>query len=374
MNYFKVIEHEGRPLSWWYDQYKSNRLDMSPAYQRKADLWSDWKKAHLIDSILNDFDIPKIYVADFTESPSTLNPNRRAYSIIDGKQRLGAIFDFFDDRLPLNLSFVLDEEPGLILGGKKYSELPPFVSSRLDNFTPVVMSVVTNDENRITEMFTRLNSGESANSAERRNAIPGPVTKIIRQITANRFFIHKIHFNVKRMQEFNLAAKLALIEFKGGFVDTKARNLDSFAREGAHYFVEGFVKRRSKLTEEQEIQLWDKYNETEDNVLQVLDKLAVEFSDKDPLLVNAGSIPLYYWLMRQNPELCKSALRPFIEEFTYKVKKNLRLSREKPDFADPELMNYYTMGRTTNDQGSLVGRYNILLKHLKSFKGTLSLI
>ena len=374
MNYFKVIEHEGRPLSWWYDQYKSDRLDMSPAYQRKADLWSEWKKAHLIDSIINSFDIPKFYFADFTESPSALNPTRKAYSIIDGKQRLGAIFDFFDDKLALNVSFVFDQEPNLQLGGLKYSDLPPSVSSRLDNFMPVVMSVVTNDENRITEMFTRLNSGESANSAERRNAMPGPVTRIIRQITTNRFFIHKINFNVKRMQEFNLAAKLALIEFKGGFVDTKAKSLDAFAREGAHYFVEGFFRRKSSLTKDQEDQLWQKYTKTEEDVLLVLDKLSVEFSDNDPLLANAGSIPLYYWLMRNNPDLCRSALRPFLEDFNQRLKYTARISREKPDMADPELMNYNTMNRSTNDQGTLIGRYDILLRNLKSFKGTLSLI
>lgn len=375
MNLFQVIEHEGKSLEWWFEQFINNKLDMAPTYQRKANLWSDWKKAHLIDSILNDFDMPKIYVADFTQSLSpALNEKKKPYSIIDGKQRLGAIFDFFKDDLPLNLSFVFDQEPELNLGGLTYSQLPPSIASKFDSFSPVVMSVVTNDENRITEMFTRLNSGESANSAERRNAIPGPVTRIIRQITANRFFIHKTKFPTARMQEFNLAAKLALIEFKGGFVDTKARNLDAFAREGAHFFVEGFVKRKTKLTEEEEIQLWEKYNSVEDKVLRTLDKLSIEFADKDPLLSNPGTIPIYYWLMRNDPELCKSAIRPFLEMFTAKIKHDLRLSRDKPEAADPELMNYYTMSRTTNDQGSLIGRHKIILKHLSEYKGNLSLI
>lgn len=377
MNLFRVDKHEDRGLLWWFEQLQDNRLDMEPTYQRKANLWNAWKKSHLIDSILNDFDIPKVYVADFTRAESSLNEKRKRYSIIDGKQRFGAIFDFFQDRLALNESFVLDEKPDLNLGGLKYSELQsryPSIASKFDNFVPVVMSVVTDDENRITEMFTRLNSGESANSAERRNAIPGPVTAMIRQITANRFFIHKTRFSTSRMQEFNLAAKLALIEYKGEFVDTKARNLDAFAKDGAHLFVEGFVRRRRRLSDEQEIQLLEKYSQTEEKVLLVLDKLSVEFSDNDPLLSKQGEIPVYYWLMREHPDLCRSALRPFLEDFTSRMKSDLRLSRLDPDAADSELMSYYTMGRTTNDQGSLKGRYNILLKHLTRYKGNLSLL
>ena len=59
-------------------------------------------KAYLIDSIINGFDVPKLYLADFQLGDSSLNVSKLPYAIIDGKQRLEAIFDFFDGTLVLN--------------------------------------------------------------------------------------------------------------------------------------------------------------------------------------------------------------------------------------------------------------------------------
>ena len=67
---------------------------MTPVYQRRGGLWSPKNKAFLIDSILNDFDIPKLYIADFTWGNTTLNHQSKAYAVIDGKQRFETIFDF----------------------------------------------------------------------------------------------------------------------------------------------------------------------------------------------------------------------------------------------------------------------------------------
>ncbi len=61
---FKVTPHEARTLIWWLT--RRNKIDMNPPYQRRGRLWSDSDKAFLIDSILNGYDIPKLYVADFT--------------------------------------------------------------------------------------------------------------------------------------------------------------------------------------------------------------------------------------------------------------------------------------------------------------------
>src|ERR1039458_1493184 len=86
----KVTPFDTRTLSWWRVR----------SY-----------KAYLIDSILNGFDVPKLYVADFTYSDSALNRLRLPYAIIDGKQRFEAIFDFFEGRITLNSDFRLLDKP-----------------------------------------------------------------------------------------------------------------------------------------------------------------------------------------------------------------------------------------------------------------------
>src|SRR5437016_1800533 len=110
-NTFRVRQFEVKTLSWWYA--RRSKIDMSPPYQRHGRLWSATDKAYLIDSILNGFDVPKIYVADFTWGDSKLNKKRLPYAIIDGKQRFEAIFEFYDGLITLNDDFVYREDRSL---------------------------------------------------------------------------------------------------------------------------------------------------------------------------------------------------------------------------------------------------------------------
>ncbi|MFS2114814.1 DUF262 domain-containing protein [Herbaspirillum frisingense] len=359
---FKVSLRPPQSLKSWYEEYLSNRMDMDPPYQRKAAIWSTWKRAHLIDSILNDFDIPKFYVALSIGSLKTpTNRSQKEFAVIDGKQRFQAIFDFFNNEIKLNKSFVLEEEPSLPLAGLTYAELKnqyPFYAYKIENYLPAVMDVVTDEPHKIDELFVRLNSGEAANSTEKRNAKQGPISSTVRDLVLHPFFQKNIAFATKRMQEFSLATKLYMLEFKGQFVDTKARNMDDFA-DSAKLWAESFPHLVGTVN--------DPYAVARDNVYAVLDLLSAEFNENDPLLSSAGNIPLYYWFARENPK-ATNELRDFVYEFTTELKENLKASREDPDSADAELSLYYTMARTTNDQASLEGRYKIFLKRFKTFR------
>lgn len=359
---FKVELHEARPLRWWYEQHLRKKIDMSPKYQRKAEIWSKWKRAHLIDSILNDFDIPKFYVANFFIGPSGLeNSENKGYAIIDGKQRLGAIFAFFSDDVPLNPSFVVEDQPTLKLGKLYYSDIKsryPLLAYKIDSFVPTVMNVLTDDVRRIEQLFVRLNMGEAATGAERRNAMGGPVPVIVRELSQHSFFLSKIRFDASRMQEHNLVIKLVLFEFKGALVDTKAKNLDDFAKTADTWS-------RSRPEDQQE-GMGD-YESARDRVYEVLELLSTEFENRDKLLTRSGEIPIYYWAARTHPTWVNE-LRDFVLAFSEAVLENMRRQRANPDLGDKELSAYYAMSRTSNDQGSLEGRYRIFEKRFKDFR------
>jgi hypothetical protein len=351
MSMFKVKQHERKPLSWWYLQFRNNRLDMTPTYQRRSNLWSPWKRAHLIDSVLNEFDVPKFYVADFTSLRSDLNEAKKPYAIVDGKQRFEAIFSFFAGDLALNSSFRFYDDPSIKVGDLRYAELKakyPTLMARVEDFVPVVMSVMTDEPQMIEELFIRLNSGEPANSAERRNAMPGPIPAMIRELTRHPFFEVQIRFSTKRMQEFNLAAKLLLMEWRNGFVDTKASNLDQFVLRAA---------------QEEDLSL---YVEAQQRVFEGLEAMYQVFTPRDPLLSSQGQIPLYYWMVSRHPTY-RRKFREFLEQFNAKLRENLELSRTDPEAADPELSSYYTSARTTNDQQSFKDRHRILQKRYRAF-------
>lgn len=359
MSYIQVVQHQSRPLRWWFEQLLAGNLDMEPPYQRRSDIWSRQKRAHLIDSLINDFDIPKFYVADFTRARSPLNLSKKPYAIVDGKQRLGAIFDFMLGDLSLNRSSLWLESPNEQIKGLSFGELRerhPALASKIEAFEPVVMSIVTDDDAKIYEMFVRLNSGESANSAEKRNARPGPVPGMIRELTSHPFFSNRIRFNKRRMQEFNLAAKVLLLESSQGLVDLKAKNLDRMVEDAASS-VQNVTGRDRELA-------MQNLDELQERVTANLEYLADAFQESDHLLSKAGNIPVYYWLVRQHPEVVDN-LRDFILAFEDRLLASVRAGNTGGK-ADPELAQYYTFSRSTNDQASLRGRYTILARGLKA--------
>ena len=179
---FTVRPFEARTLSWWYDERDS--IDLSPVYQRKGGIWSPFDKAYLINSILNGFDVPKLYLADFTYVNTPLNEKSRPYAVIDGRQRLEAIFGFFSNSFPLNRDFQLFDQINLQLAGLGYKDLKvnhPKIASKLENFNLSVMSVITDDEAKISELFVRLNKNRPLSGAEIRNAMTGELPRMVRR-------------------------------------------------------------------------------------------------------------------------------------------------------------------------------------------------
>jgi hypothetical protein len=345
---FRVKPHPEKPLIWWYEN--RSKINMSPTYQRRAGLWTRTKKALLIDSILNEYDIPKIYLADFTYANTTLNEARTAYAVIDGKQRLETFFDFFEGTLPLSREFVFNDNPSLDLARLTYFDLQesyPKVAERFERYLPSIMSVITDEKRKVDEMFVRLNSGLHITAAERRNAMPGPLPKLIRKLVLHPFFESRISFNTRRMQEYNTVAKILLIEVKGRFVDTKARNLDGLVKDNINKSLSQFEPHRKSIS-------------------KVLDKMSAIFHENDSVLSSEGPIPVYYWFVKKTIAN-KQYIRAFLKEFSDDVKTNLEVSQNTPERADAELTTYYTMARTTNDQASLSGRYEILQKRFQAF-------
>ena len=344
---FQVRTHETRTLSWWHTN--KDDIDFNPPYQRKGGLWTPRDKAYLIDSILNGYDIPKIYLADFTISNSKLNTKKKPYAIIDGRQRFEAIFDFLDDKLPLNEDFTYDLDSSLDLSGLLYADLKknhPKIASKVEQFNLHVMSVMTDEEGKINDLFVRLNKSRPLTGAEIRNAMSGIVPNLIRNIAGHKFFIDWIRFSKNRGQDQNTAAKLLLLEFRGKLVDTKKLHLNRFVREGMQSETSDFCHAASQ-------------------VMQILDNMCLTFEQKDILLSSEGPTTLYYWFIRKHG--LKPNLRQFLFNFDKSRRENTSLANKSVEMADQEILTFNVLNRSTNDQGSLVKRYQILDRRYSLF-------
>ena len=154
------------------------RISVDAEYQRST-VWSRAQQALLIDSILRGFDVPKIYLRKLPDGSPHL------FDVVDGKQRLTAIWSFLEDDLPLLRTAEGFAELG-DLGGRSWSELPDSAQDRLQ-FSSITVSKLENaSDDDIRELFLRLQKGEPLKAAERRNAIAGP----IRDFVANTLALH----------------------------------------------------------------------------------------------------------------------------------------------------------------------------------------
>ena len=335
-----------RTLLQWYEE--QDRIDMSPSYQRRGDLWPDRNKKLLVNSILNKYDIPKIYLADFTYVSTDLNENRKPYAVIDGKQRLSIFFAFFSDKLSLDGTPIYQDDDELTLNGLHYSDLMsdhPALAQRFEDFVPTVMSVVADKLEEVQELFIRLNQNVSISGPERRNAMRGPLPGLIRNLSVHEFFRNYAAFPIDRGQDLNLAAKVLLMEYRSGFTNTKKKDLDRFV----------LLNSGSEASEFQTVY---------ENAETTLNAMTEVFDVEDKLLAGQAQLPVYYQFVKKYGVQFTRQIRPFFVEF----EEDRRVARAEANAIGMEnissssrtLVEYYNLIRSPDDKTKQERMFNVL--------------
>ncbi|MGB0836172.1 MAG: DUF262 domain-containing protein [Psychrobium sp.] len=93
----------------------SGELSIQPKYQRRRTAWPVNAKTALMDTILNNFPLPPIYLRDYVD-----DSGKRKKEIIDGQQRVSTIVEFYRNEFELSKN-IYDEE----LYGCTFRDLPP---------------------------------------------------------------------------------------------------------------------------------------------------------------------------------------------------------------------------------------------------------
>lgn len=221
----------------FYD-YKDDFVTRPP-YQRK-NVWSIKKNQDLIDSLFRRYYVPKIIIREVR-----LNDETTVKEIIDGQQRITAVQKFFDGKfkIPKTLNDLVPEAVGKI-----YSDLSSDIRKFIDKELKFTVDIVTGIENPknsnhqkiATEIFWRLQQGESLNYMEIAHARLASITRNFivkysddisfnfdsyKSIDKNQHkhdFFKIISRKNERMQHLMLMARFLLIEqVSNGIVELK---------------------------------------------------------------------------------------------------------------------------------------------------------
>ncbi|QDL36959.1 DUF262 domain-containing protein [Rhodoferax sediminis] len=352
MSYIETFPVQHSTIMRLYSEKDEILLD--PDYQRMGGIWTLEKKQLLIDSILNDYDIPKIYLHSFSREEK--KSSGYAYAVIDGRQRLETIWTFIEGKFTLADDFVYQDDEGLVLRSFGYADIAtnyPKLKIKFDSFVLPVIGVQTDDQELIEDMFSRLNEAVPLNAAEKRNSIGGAMVAAIRDVASHEFFNRCVAFGNRRFQHRESAARMLLVEENlatmGKIIDTKKEYLDAMARN-YHDAPTGEVSALAN------------------RVISVLDQMNSVFVERDELLRAQGNMTVYYIVAKSakaSRESFKMSRKKLLE-FRDLVRDNRVTAEENYGNASFELLEYDRLTQQgTNDASNIRERVKILSTFLE---------
>lgn len=334
-------------------------IELDPEYQRISGIWTREKRQLLIDSLLNGFDVPKLYFHEFVP-PKEKGGKKFRYAIVDGKQRLQTIWDFISGNLRLAGDFKYLRDDNVKAKGLSYPELAtkyPHIKARFDA-TPIdIITIRTNDVELIEDMFSRLNEAVPLNAPEKRGALGGPMPQAIRKVARHAFCSKHIPFPDDRYRHRDLAAKFLYIEFSNTIPNTKKGYLDQFVKDFRKWQTED-DKRASPSRISALVRKVDK----------TLSNMNSVFRAKDFLLRQVGMVTLYYHLFRLiRLHEIGSVERHMLVQFEQDREANRSLAESKGEEnkqVDTDLLEFDKHSQTPNDAYAIRIRLGILLRYL----------
>jgi hypothetical protein len=329
-------------------------IKMDPVYQRQGDVWTLDKRRLLIDTMINGFDVPKLYLHKFA-TPLIEGDNSYEYAMIDGKQRTEAIFDFIKNGFALDDDFVYLHDDAVDLRRLTYQELAsryPDIKQDFDSFNLDVITIDTDDIELIEDLFSRLNEAMPLNAAEKRNARPGPLPHFVRELAQHRFFLRKMPFTNKRYRHFDIIAKMLLMAGREHVTDTKKAYLDNFFER----------HRNSSRADVEHLKV---------RVETVLDSMAGIFIDDDSLLRSVGMVSLYFLVFETAvvKKIANRIARARLLEFEDARQRNRRTAEDDIAQANYNLLEFDRFAQSPND--GIAMRFRLAVLDQELFQGAL---
>lgn len=185
-----TVSPQGMSIQALYRLYRDDSLLVNRQYQRKL-VWTVSEKQRLIDSLLKDYPLPLFLLAEITNSDG-----KTVMEIIDGMQRLNAIFSYIEHGFVWEeQAFDIDEfararqaaEAGLFVPlGDEVKRLDAKSCANLLDYQLAVTVFPGEQPERITQVFGRINSGgKQLSDQERRQAgVLTPFAETIRTLAA----------------------------------------------------------------------------------------------------------------------------------------------------------------------------------------------
>jgi len=215
----KYLNLTTQSVAWFQKRSQEGELELKAPFQRNP-VWTDKQKSYLIDSILNGYPIPELYMQQYTDAMGA-----DKHLVVDGQQRLRACLEF------LSGSFQLDATDSPKWADMRFDDLGEEDKKELYNYKFVIRVLPEMPDEELRAMFQRLNRNVVAlNRQELRHATywGGFITCVEHLANDERWSSFAIFTpnDVRRMLDIEFISELA-VGFLHGLQNKKDR-LDDF--------------------------------------------------------------------------------------------------------------------------------------------------
>lgn len=186
------------PISSLRTKEQSGDLDLRPFFQRRR-VWDAARQSRLVESVILEVPLPIFYFAETQDGRE---------EVIDGQQRLTALFAFLDNDLELR---GLKELP---FNGKRFKDLDKTIQRQFRNYSlrTITFKKESDDELRF-KIFERLNTGAvPLNDQELRNCVyRGPYNQLLIDLSGDPDYMRLMGLKgpEKRMRDVEYVLRFA---------------------------------------------------------------------------------------------------------------------------------------------------------------------
>jgi uncharacterized protein with ParB-like and HNH nuclease domain len=326
-------------LPFFYDLYKRGLLDLDPDYQRRS-IWSQKFKDFFVDTILNNYPCPAIFLYEEISAAGTAN-----YHVVDGKQRLVTCFEFVENEFPVYEGSTISS-----LRGKYFKDFIDLQKLDVWRYQFAVEFVPQEDERLITEIFDRINRNVARLTRQelRHAKFYGEFMQEVEISTEKMMEILPQGFpamasqSKKQMKDFELVSSLLLL-----------------IEEGARAYSQDQIDAAYSSRDVDWLQREVVAKEFTDTILNIRDILS---ADPDLVKSRLKNQADFYSLLGGVHKLIKSDQLPKPIESATNLKAFLSLvDDEEIRTKNDSAASYYAASRSaSNDQGPRITRINII--------------
>ncbi len=202
------------------------RIDLDADYQREK-IWTASQQQLLLDSILRDIDIPKLYLVEVK------GKRQFDYECIDGKQRMATLLRFFkpepEEESPLKVRHYEQEYTY-----QEFKRKHPTDAKLIEDYELSFAIYKPLDDEYVREIFRRLQLGIRLNSGELLKTRTGTIRDFIyKEIGNHGPFFRNTNLSEKRFSRPFTLAQICVNSFAranqdGEFVRARLQDIEDF--------------------------------------------------------------------------------------------------------------------------------------------------